>query len=113
MRDTAHPFSALRPRSSQWNGCLLKAALVDFPEKHGDAKALAARLSWKQVKMPFREFAPVAGMLGVEMRGEARGKKKGVLTVFGAEGIDGFIEVGEPLHAHDLAEQIELPVIRF
>ena len=47
------------------------------------------------------------------MRRQARAQEDGVLAVFGAEGIDGLVEVGEPLHADDLPEQIELPVIGF
>ena len=66
-----------------------------------------------RVTLPFRELAPVAGMLGVEMRRQARGQEQGVLAVFGAEGIDGLVEVGEPLHADDFPEQIQLPVIGF
>jgi len=52
-------------------------------------------------------------MLGVQMRWQARGQEQGVLAVFGAECIHGLVEVGEPLHTHDLAEQVKLPVIGF
>ena len=51
------------------------------------------------MNLPFRQLAPVAGMLGVEMRREARGQEKGVLAIFSAERIHGFIEMGEPLYA--------------
>ena len=88
-------------------------SLLDLPQQQDDAEALAPRLPWEQGDLPFREFAPVTDVLGVEMCRQARGKEQGVLTTFGAERINGFIEVGERLHTHDLTKQVELPVIRF
>ena len=88
-------------------------SLLDLSQKQGDAEALAPRLPWEQGDLPCREFAPVTGMLGVGMCRQARGKEQGVLAAFGAERINGFIEVGEPRHTHDLTKQVELPVIRF
>jgi hypothetical protein len=48
------------------------SSLFDFLHKHRDAEAFAWRLSWKQGAMPFRKFAPLAGVLGMEMRWKAR-----------------------------------------
>jgi hypothetical protein len=88
-------------------------ALVDLAQKHRDIEALAGRLAWEQGQMAFRELAALAGVLGVEMRGQARTEKERVLAVFGAQGVNGFIQIGEPLHADHFPEQIELPVIGF
>jgi hypothetical protein len=51
-------------------------SLLRLPEKHRDTETFAARLSWQQSDLPFGEFAPVAGVLGVEMRGEAGGEEQ-------------------------------------
>jgi hypothetical protein len=44
-----------------------------------------------QGDLPFREFAPVTDVLGVEMCRQARGKEQGGLATCGAERINGFI----------------------
>jgi hypothetical protein len=89
------------------------SALADLPQEQGDAEALAGRLAGEQGDQPLRQLAPVAGVLGVEMRRQAGGQDERVLAVFGAQGIDGFVEVGQSLHADDFSEQIQLPVIGF
>jgi len=76
--------------------------LFDLAHEERDAEAFARRLSWQQGNMPLRQLTPVAGILGAAMRRQAGTQKKGVLAVFGAQGIDRLIEVGEPLHADHL-----------
>ena len=87
--------------------------LFDLAHEERDTEAFARRLSRQQGEMPLGQLTPVTGVLGVQMRRQAGAQKEGVLAVFGAQGIDRLIEIGEPLHADHFPEQIELPVIFF
>jgi hypothetical protein len=50
------------PAATPWTG------LRDVAHQHGNAETLARRLAGEQGDVPFWEFAPVAGVLGMEMR---------------------------------------------